>query len=110
MAANVTEAQQMMLDYCAKGGYHAGMGKTAKLSDQLRQAIVASGLSRYAVCKGIGLDQSVLSRFMAGKSGLAVETIDRLGELLGLSIVAAMKSQANKTKAKQRTVKRGKHL
>ncbi len=85
--------------------------KPIKLSDQLRQAIDASGMSRYAIAKAISLDQSVLSRFMAGKSGLAVENIDRLGELLGLNIVAAMKPQANKkTRAKQRTVNRGEHL
>ena len=39
-----------------------------------------------AVAKAIGLDQSVMSRFMAAKSGLSVETIDRLGELLGLTL------------------------
>jgi ribosome-binding protein aMBF1 (putative translation factor) len=63
--------------------------KSEKLSDQLRQAIDASEMSRYAIAKAIGLDQSVLSRFMAGKSGLAFETIDKLGELLELRLVAA---------------------
>lgn len=70
------------------------MAKTAgKLSDQLRAAIDASDLSRYAICKAIGLDQSVLSRFMASKSGLAVETIDRLGELLALELVTKKRNR-----------------
>jgi transcriptional regulator with XRE-family HTH domain len=70
--------------------------KSDKLSDQLRQAIDASGMSRYAIAKAIGLDQSVLSRFMAGKSGLAVETIDNIGELLGLRIVTEKKPSKSK--------------
>jgi transcriptional regulator with XRE-family HTH domain len=70
--------------------------KSDKLSDQLRQAIDASGMSRYAIAKAIGLDQSVLSRFMAGKSGLAVETIDNIGELLGLRIVIEKKPSKSK--------------
>ena len=72
--------------------------KLGKLSEQLRTAIDASEMSRYAIAKAIELDQSVLSRFMAGKSGLAFETIDRLGELLGLRLVATK----NPTKGKGR--------
>jgi transcriptional regulator with XRE-family HTH domain len=62
----------------------------------LRHAIDASGMSRYAIAKAIGLDQSVLSRFMAGKSGLSVETIDNIGALLGLRIVADKKPNQRK--------------
>ena len=62
-----------------------------RLTDQLRSAIDGSGMSRYAVAKAIGLDQSTLSRFMSGKAGLSIETIDKLGEFLGLQLVTAKK-------------------
>ena len=68
--------------------YYSSM---VRLTDQLRSAIDASGMSRYAVAKAIDLDQSTLSRFMSGKAGLSIETIDKLGELLGLQLVAVRK-------------------
>jgi len=57
------------------------------MSQQLREAIDNSGMSRYRICKEIGLGESTMSHFMAGKCGLALPTLDRLGELLGLKIV-----------------------
>lgn len=68
----------------------------AKLTDQLRGAIDSCGMSRYAVAKTIDLDQSTLSRFMSGKSGLALDTVDKLGELLGLKLVTAKNSPKKK--------------
>ncbi len=65
------------------------MAKT--LTDQLRQAIDASALTRYRICKEIGWPESGMSRFMAGKAGVSSEVLDRLGELLGLHIVADVK-------------------
>ena len=64
------------------------------ISQQLRDAIDASGMSRYRICKEIGLPESTMSHFMAGHCGLALTTIDRLGELLGLTIVAEATTQA----------------
>jgi plasmid maintenance system antidote protein VapI len=55
-------------------------------SDQLRRAIDESGMSRYAVCKAIGVHQSTMSKFMNGKGGMSIEALDRLGELLGLHV------------------------
>jgi transcriptional regulator with XRE-family HTH domain len=62
--------------------------KMKKLSEQIRQAVDASGLSRYRICKEIGLAQSTMSRFMAG-GWLGKENIDALADLLGLSILVA---------------------
>jgi plasmid maintenance system antidote protein VapI len=61
---------------------------TAKLSDEIRAAVNSSGLSRYAIAKALGIAESTMSRFMNGKGGLSMDYIDRLGELLGLHIVA----------------------
>ena len=55
-----------------------------------------ASLPRYAVCKAIGLDQSTLSRFMASKAGLALETVDKLGELLELKLVTTKKPAKGK--------------
>jgi transcriptional regulator with XRE-family HTH domain len=57
-------------------------------TDQIRRAVDGSGLSRYAICKRIGVDQAVMSRFMSGKGGLSLGVLDRLAELLGLVVVA----------------------
>jgi transcriptional regulator with XRE-family HTH domain len=66
-----------------------------RFSDQLRDAVAGSGMSRYAICKAVGLTQSSMSRFMNGKGGLSLDTIDKLADLLGLTV------------AKKPTTKRG---
>ena len=62
--------------------------KRVRLSDQIRRAVNASGVSRYRICKGIGLDQGTMSKFMAGHSGLSIATLDALADVLGLDVVA----------------------
>jgi hypothetical protein len=55
-------------------------------SSILRRAILDSGQSRYAVSVRSGVDQAVLSRFIAGKSGLSLESVDKLVDALGLEV------------------------
>jgi hypothetical protein len=64
------------------------MAKQSTLSEQLRQAIDASGKTRYRIWKESGVSQARLSLFMAGKAGLSIPAIDKLGQLLGLRLVA----------------------
>src|SRR5271157_355451 len=47
-------------------------------SEQLRQAIERSGMSRYAIGQAAGIDKATMSRFMAGKVGLSLESIDKI--------------------------------
>jgi transcriptional regulator with XRE-family HTH domain len=60
--------------------------KRPALTDELRQAIDASSMSRYRISKLLGIAESTLSRFMSGKTGLSFETLDRLAELLDLHL------------------------
>ena len=62
--------------------------KPKRFSDQIRGAVDASGLSRYRICCEIRLSQASMSRFMARKGGLSMDVLDKLAELLGLSVVA----------------------
>jgi transcriptional regulator with XRE-family HTH domain len=62
--------------------------KRIKLSAQVRRAVDAASVTRYAICKTAGIDHATFSRFMAGKTGLSMETLDALADTLGLDIVA----------------------
>ena len=62
------------------------MGKQRiSFSDQIRRAVDSSGMSRYRICKEIGIAESTMSRFMAGE-WLGKENMDALADLLGLSV------------------------
>jgi len=62
--------------------------KRLRFSDELRRAVDASGLSRYRICKELGIAESTLSRFMSGERGLTMKCLDRLAALLDLHVVA----------------------
>lgn len=58
-----------------------------RLSEQIRVAVEASGMTRYRISKETGVSQSILSRFMVGKQGVSSSTLDALAQLLGLEVV-----------------------
>ena len=64
------------------------MSKYISLSDQLRQAVLNCGQTRYAISKATGIGQDQLSRFVNGERGVSMELMDTLGEYLRLRIVA----------------------
>jgi hypothetical protein len=55
-------------------------------SDQLRQAVRESELTRYAICVRTGIDQGTLCRFVQGTRGMSLASVDRLMEALELEI------------------------
>ena len=59
-----------------------------KLTDQLRQAIDDSGLTRYRIAQETGISESTLSKFYLGQRGLSMDAMNALGECLELVIVS----------------------
>lgn len=63
------------------------------LSEQFRQAIAASGITRYEIAKATGVSQSTLSKFMLRQRGISIEAMDTVGLFLGLRLSATRKKR-----------------
>lgn len=71
---------------------HMGRGsaanrRTGSLGDSVRAAITECGLTRYEISVRTGVAESVLSRFLAGKSSMTLDTLERLQPVLRLALV-----------------------
>ena len=60
--------------------------QSKKMTDQVRQAIDDSGVTRYRIAQDTGIDESALAKFYNGKRGLSLDNLDRLFEYLALRI------------------------
>ena len=69
-------------------------------ADQLRSAIRESELSLGSIAQSTAIDKAVLSRFMNGKSGLSVTSIDQLCAVLGLRLVSETELSKQRKKRK----------
>jgi hypothetical protein len=56
------------------------------ISGQLKHAILASGLTHYAIGKAAGVSSGMILRFMAGERDLRLETVDKIAVALGLRL------------------------
>lgn len=56
------------------------------MTDEVRESVEQSGMSRYAICKATGISEAAMSRFMRGQRGLTLYTLDRLAAFLDLHI------------------------
>lgn len=56
------------------------------VSQQLRQIIENSGLSRYEICRRTGIDQGQLSKFMAGEMWFSEQKFNELGAFLRIRL------------------------
>ena len=64
------------------------------LSEQLREVIEKSDLTRYELSKRTGVSQGTLSKFiLRQRPGLSFDALDRIGLELGLVIVKHAKSR-----------------
>lgn len=56
------------------------------IKQQLEAYMRGSGKSAYRICKDTGLDQAAMSRFLSGKQGFDLSTIDKLADYLDLEL------------------------
>jgi transcriptional regulator with XRE-family HTH domain len=68
-----------------------GKKRTNSLTDQLRQVIDDSDLTRYQIAKATGIDESALAKFYNGHRGLSMDALNALGEFLQLTITLGRK-------------------
>ena len=71
------------------------------LAEALRQAIIDSGFSAYALQKQTDVDASVITRFLNGERDLRLETAGRLAEAVGAQLVVTEKSRQSHRKKRK---------
>jgi hypothetical protein len=67
--------------------------RTKLVSDQVRQAIDDSGLSRYRISKETGVSEAALALFYNGQRGLSMKALNALGKCLELKIILGRKPE-----------------
>ena len=60
--------------------------KPSDIEEQLRQAIIKSGMSRYRLSKLTGVNDAVLCNFVNRKRSVTMTTAAKLAKTLGLSL------------------------
>lgn len=76
-------AFQEMLDDMAKKKRTSG---PPTVSETIRAEITRRGLTAYGAAQLVGVDPSVIARFMAGERGLSMRTLDRVCAALELQL------------------------
>ena len=73
-----------------------GDGGRMTISEELRNAILKSKLTRYAIAVGSGIDHAVLRRFMNGERDIKLRTADQIAAFLGLELVKKRRSSSGR--------------
>jgi transcriptional regulator with XRE-family HTH domain len=58
-----------------------------KVSEALREALRRADQSRFAIAKETGISESVLSRFLSGKTAIGSENLDTLAAYFQMELV-----------------------
>ena len=64
--------------------------ETVSIADQLRICIREAPISRYRISILTGISQAALSRFMTRGSGLSLDSINKIGEVLHLKLTVQL--------------------
>jgi hypothetical protein len=68
------------------------MSRTKTLTDQIRDAVKASKLTQYRICKETRISPASMSKFMTGeRQGMSMVALNNLAAVLKLRIVSDTK-------------------
>ena len=56
------------------------------MEDRLREVLKREGITPYRLWKELGIDQSVMSKFLRGKGGISLKTMERIADHLGYEL------------------------
>lgn len=82
------------------------MARRLSLSEKLRRAVDASGLSRERICRMTGVDRAAMSRFMRGQRAIGTDSADKLAYFLKLDVVGPVLGTAPKRVPRRQIGKR----
>jgi len=82
--------------------YYYKVAKRKQFTEQLRAALLNADETRYALSKATGITEGNLSRFVHGRAGLSMESIDLICDYLGLALMKTEKARTTRAKRKSR--------
>jgi hypothetical protein len=77
-----------------------GMARKQRLSDQLRQAVLKCGKTRYRIGVETGIAHSIISRFINHGAGMSLANVDKLCDSIGARLV--LESRIKNSKRRQK--------
>ena len=82
------------------------MAKKTPITGELREALRRSEVSRYRLWQETGIEQSTLSRFLAGTADMSMASADVLAERLGVRLAPETAPKKKATKKTPKTPKK----
>lgn len=71
--------------------------RNKRFSEQLRQAILSADMTQYRLAKESGVPKETIWRFVHGRVGLSLPSIDAIVEALGLSLGGRKEKRRRRT-------------
>ncbi len=66
------------------------------MGNRLKEVLKREGVTRYQLCKDLGIDQDEMSRFFHGKQNVSLQMLLRIADYLGYDLVLVKRKQPRK--------------
>ncbi len=66
------------------------------MGNRLREVLQREGVTRYRLCKDLGIDQGEISRFFHGKQNISLPMLERIAGYLGYDLVLVKRKRPRK--------------